>query len=149
MKHPSPSLEEVHQSVDTRSRNGSSAGCWPSWGRHIPSPSATWIRGNWVTDIAGGSKFGYTLLWVLVLSNLLRIAAAEPQPRLGLVRRMDLAQASRQTYPPFVNFVLYGLAELAIAACDLAEVLGMAIGPQLLFGIPLGCRHHAARTRSS
>jgi len=137
MKHPSPSLEEVHQSVDTRSRNGFFRRLLAFMGPAYLVAVGYMDPGNWATDIAGGSKFGYTLLWVLVLSNLIALLLQSLSSRLGLVRRMDLAQASRQTYPPFVNFVLYGLAELAIAACDLAEVLGMAIGLQLLFGIPL------------
>ncbi len=93
--------------------------------------------GNWATDLAGGSAFGYKLLWVLLLSNVMALLLQSLCVRLGIVRRQDLAQASRSEYPPFVNYVLYGLAELAIAACDLAEVLGMAIGLQLLFGMPL------------
>ena len=93
--------------------------------------------GNWATDIAGGSQFGYKLIWVLVMSNIMAILLQSLSARLGIVRGRDLAQASKETYGPFVNFMLYLLAEIAIAACDLAEVLGMAIGLQLLFDIPL------------
>lgn len=93
--------------------------------------------GNWATDIAGGSRFGYALLWVLLMSNMMALLLQSLSARLGIVTRRDLAQASRETYPPFVNYILYFLAEIAIAACDLAEVLGMAIGLNLLFGIPL------------
>jgi manganese transport protein len=93
--------------------------------------------GNWATDIAGGSQFGYSLLWVLVMSNFMAILLQSMSARLGVVRGKDLAQASREAYPNFVNVPLYLLAEVAIAACDLAEVLGMAIGLQLLFDIPL------------
>jgi manganese transport protein len=93
--------------------------------------------GNWATDIAGGSKFGYALLWVLLMSNLMALLLQSLSARLGVVRQLDLAQASRTTYHPVVNFALWILAEIAIAACDLAEVLGMAIGLQLLFGLPL------------
>ena len=93
--------------------------------------------GNWATDIAGGSKFGYALLWVLVVSNLIALLLQSFSARLGLVTGKDLAQASRDMYPPVVNFSLYIFAELAIAACDLAEVLGMAIGLKLLFHFPL------------
>ncbi len=93
--------------------------------------------GNWATDIAGGSQFGYKLLWVLLMSNIMAILLQSLSSRLGIVRGLDLAQASKESYPPYVNFILYILAEIAIAACDLAEVLGMAIGLQLLFGIPL------------
>ena len=89
--------------------------------------------GNWATDIAGGSKFGYSLLWVLVMSNIIALLLQSHCVRLGVVTGKDLAQASRENYPPFVNFFLYILAEIAIAACDLAEVIGMAIGLHLLF----------------
>ena len=93
--------------------------------------------GNWATDIAGGSMFGYQLLWVLLMSNLMALLLQSLSARLGIVRGLDLAQASRKIYPAWVNIPLYVLAELAIAACDLAEIIGMAIGLQLLFGIPL------------
>ena len=93
--------------------------------------------GNWATDIAGGSKFGYALIWVLLMSNIMALLLQSLSARLGVVRQLDLAQASRRTYHPAVNFVLWILAEIAIAACDLAEVLGMAIGLKLLFGLPL------------
>jgi manganese transport protein len=93
--------------------------------------------GNWATDIAGGSQFGYRLLWVLLMSNLMALLLQGLSARLGIVRGRDLAQANREAYPRLVNFCLYVLAEIAITACDLAEVLGMAIGIQLLTGLPL------------
>lgn len=93
--------------------------------------------GNWATDLQGGSKFGYQLIWVLLMSNLMALLLQGLSARLGIVRGRDLAQANRETYPRSVNLVLYILAEIAIAACDLAEVLGMAIGIQLLTGLPL------------
>ncbi|RYF98006.1 MAG: divalent metal cation transporter, partial [Chitinophagaceae bacterium] len=93
--------------------------------------------GNWATDLAGGSKYGYTLIWVLLMSNLMALLLQGLSARLGIVRGRDLAQANRETYPKPVNFFLYVLAEIAIAATDLAEVLGMAIGIQLLTGLPL------------
>jgi len=93
--------------------------------------------GNWATDIAGGSKFGYSLLWVLLMSNMIALLLQSLCARLGIVSGRDLAQASRETYPKAVNYMLYALAEIAIAACDLAEVLGMAIGLKLLLGLPL------------
>jgi len=89
--------------------------------------------GNWATDIAGGSKFGFSLLWVLVMSNIIALLLQSHCVRLGIVTGKDLAQASRENYPRFVNLFLYVLAEIAIAACDLAEVIGMAIGLHLLF----------------
>jgi manganese transport protein len=93
--------------------------------------------GNWATDIAGGSHFGYSLIWVLLMSNIMALLLQSLSARLGIVHGRDLAQCSRETYPPAINFILYILAEIAIAACDLAEVLGMAIGLNLLFGFPL------------
>lgn len=93
--------------------------------------------GNWATDIAGGSQFGYSLLWVLLMSNLMALLLQSLSAKLGLVQGLDLAQASRNSYPPVVNFLNWILAEIAIAACDLAEVIGMAIGLQLLFDLPL------------
>src|SRR5688572_33318143 len=93
--------------------------------------------GNWATDLAGGSQFGYQLIWVLLMSNLMALLLQSLSARLGIVRRRDLAQANRESYPPVVNFCLYILAEVAIAACDLAEVLGMALGIYLLTGLPL------------
>ncbi len=93
--------------------------------------------GNWATDLQGGSKFGYSLLWVLLMSNLMALLLQSLSARLGIVRGRDLAQANRETYPKKINFFLYILAEIAIAATDLAEVLGMAIGIQLLTGMPL------------
>src|SRR5246500_4442518 len=93
--------------------------------------------GNWATDIEGGARFGYRLLWVLVMSNAMAILLQTLSSRLGVVAGRDLAQACRETYPRRVNFALWILCEIAIAACDLAEVLGAAIGLNLLFHIPL------------
>jgi manganese transport protein len=93
--------------------------------------------GNWATDIAAGSKFGYKLLWVLLMSNFIALLLQSLSARLGIVTGRDLAQASKESYPKYINFFLYLFAEIAIAACDLAEVLGMAIGLQLLFHLPL------------
>jgi manganese transport protein len=93
--------------------------------------------GNWATDLAGGSKFGYTLLTVIMISNLMAILLQALSARLGIATGRDLAQACRDAYPRPVNFVLYIACELAIIACDLAEVIGTAIALQLLFGIPL------------
>src|SRR5215217_2866231 len=93
--------------------------------------------GNWATDLAGGSRFGYTLLSVILLSNLMAILLQALSARLGIVTGRDLAQACRDSFPPALNVVLYGLCEAAIIACDLAEVIGTAIALQLLFGIPL------------
>ncbi len=93
--------------------------------------------GNWVTDLEGGARFGYRLLWVLVLSNLMAILLQTLSARLGIVAGRDLAQACRETYPKPVVMALWVLCEIAIAACDLAEVLGAAIALNLLFHLPL------------
>lgn len=131
------SLSEVHSSVDTTiKKNG--------WRRIFSFLGPAYLvsvgymdPGNWATDLAGGSKFGYSLIWVLLMSNLMALLLQGLSARLGIVRGRDLAQANRETYPKAINFLLYILAEIAIAACDLAEVLGMAIGIQLLTGLPL------------
>jgi manganese transport protein len=131
------SLSEVHETVDTTlPRKG--------WKRILAYIGPAYLvsvgymdPGNWATDLQGGAKFGYQLIWVLLMSNLMALLLQSLSARLGIVRRRDLAQANRETYPPLVNFCLYILAELAIAACDLAEVLGMAIGIHLLTGLPI------------
>ena len=93
--------------------------------------------GNWATDLEGGARFGYRLLWVLVMSNGMAILLQTLAARLGIVSGRDLAQACRETYPRPVNLAMWGLCEIAIAACDLAEVLGAAIALNMLFHIPL------------
>jgi manganese transport protein len=93
--------------------------------------------GNWATDLAGGSAFGYTLLTVILMSNLMAVLLQGLASKLGIVTGRDLAQACRDDYSPGVNFALWILCEIAIAACDLAEVIGSAIALNLLFGIPL------------
>lgn len=129
------SLSEVHGTVDTNLKG---------WRRVFAFLGPAYLvsvgymdPGNWATDIAGGSKFGYSLIWVLLMSNFMALVLQSLSARLGVVRQLDLAQASRRSYPPLINFFLWLLAEIAIAACDLAEVLGMAIGLQLLFDLPL------------
>jgi manganese transport protein len=137
VSHVEQSLSEVHESVDTTlPRKG--------WKRILAYIGPAYLvsvgymdPGNWATDLQGGAKFGYQLIWVLLMSNLMALLLQSLSARLGIVRRRDLAQANRETYPPVVNFCLYILAELAIAACDLAEVLGMAIGIHLLTGLPI------------
>ncbi len=97
--------------------------------------------GNWATDIEGGARFGYSLIWVLLACNLMAVLLQTLSARLGIVTGHDLAQACRREYPKPVGFALWVLAELAIAATDLAEALGTIIGLNLLFGLPLlwGC----------
>jgi manganese transport protein len=136
-KNNDASLSEVHASVDTTVKK-------TGWRRIFSFLGPAYLvsvgymdPGNWATDLAGGSKFGYTLIWVLLMSNLMALLLQGLSARLGIVRGRDLAQVNRETYPRVINFFLYILAEIAIAACDLAEVLGMAIGIQLLTGLPL------------
>ncbi len=131
------SLEEVHGTINT-------AGKKTPWKRLLSFLGPAYLvsvgymdPGNWATDIAGGSQFGYKLLWVLLMSNIMALLLQSLCARLGVVRGRDLAQASREAFPAFPNFILYILAELAIVACDLAEVIGMAIGLNLLFGLPM------------
>ncbi|MFY7664914.1 Nramp family divalent metal transporter [Flavobacterium sp.] len=133
----SKSLEEVHESVQTRTTGNFYRRILAFFGPAYLISVGYMDPGNWATDIAGGSQFGYSLLWVLLMSNIMALLLQSLSARLGIVTRRDLAQASRETYSKPVNYVLYFLAEVAIAACDLAEVLGMAIGLNLLFGIPL------------
>lgn len=135
--HNDQSLGEVHETVDTtvnRSR----------WKKILAYLGPAYLvsvgymdPGNWATDLQGGAQFGYQLIWILLMSNIMALLLQSLSARLGIVRRRDLAQANREEYPPLVNFCLYVLAEIAIAACDLAEVLGMALGIYLLTGLPL------------
>lgn len=136
-EYNTPSLSDVHASVDP------SKGKSP-WRRIAAFFGPAYLvsvgymdPGNWATDLQGGAQFGYTLIWVLVMSNIMALLLQSLSARLGIVQGKDLAQCNREVYPKGINFILYILAELAIAACDLAEVLGMAIGLNLLTGIPL------------
>lgn len=131
------SLEEVHSTINTTGIPGKFKRMLAFMGPAYLISVGYMDPGNWATDIAGGSQFGYRLIWVLLMSNLMAMLLQGFCARLGIVRGLDLAQASRATYPRFVNFSLYALAEIAIAACDLAEILGMAIGLHLLFKFPL------------
>ncbi len=133
----SPSLSEVHSSVAIPRQLS-------FWRRLFAFSGPAYLvsvgymdPGNWATDIAGGARFGYGLLWVLVMSNIMAILLQSFSARLGIVTGMDLAQACRAMFSRRVSWALWILAEIAIAACDLAEVLGSAIGLQLLFGMPL------------
>lgn len=130
------SLSEVHESVQTDKKKG--------WRRIFSFIGPAYLisvgymdPGNWATDIAGGSQFGYQLIWVLLMSNLIALLLQSLSAKLGIVRGLDLAQASRNAYPKWVNLPLFILAQTAIVACDLAEIIGMAIGLNLLFGLPL------------
>lgn len=131
------SLAEVFESVETTNKKGFWKKLFAFLGPAYLVSVGYMDPGNWATDIAGGSAYGYKLLWVLLMSNIIALLLQSHSARLGIVAKRDLAQASKESYPKIVNFFLYVFAEIAIAACDLAEVLGMAIGIQLLFGIPL------------
>jgi manganese transport protein len=130
------SLAEVHSSVGTSQVT--------FWRRMFAFAGPAYLvsvgymdPGNWATDLEGGARFGYQLLWVLVMSNAMAILLQTLSARLGIVSGRDLAQACRETYPRRVTLALWALCEIAIAACDLAEVLGAAIALNLLFHIPL------------
>ncbi|MEP0813283.1 MAG: Nramp family divalent metal transporter [bacterium] len=131
------SLSEVHSTVKIPA-----FGSW--WRRLFAFMGPAYLvsvgymdPGNWATDLEGGARFGYQLIWVLLMSNLMAVLLQTLCARMGIAGRRDLAQACRESYPPIVNIPLWILCELAIAACDLAEVLGTAIGLNLLFGMPL------------
>ena len=133
----SKSLEEVNESVATQGKASTFRKIFAFFGPAYLISVGYMDPGNWATDLAGGSQFGYALIWVLLMSNIMALLLQSLSARLGIVTQRDLAQASRETYSPFINYILYFLAEIAIAACDLAEVLGMAIGLNLLFDISL------------
>ncbi|HVE16568.1 MAG TPA: Nramp family divalent metal transporter, partial [Chthoniobacterales bacterium] len=135
------SLPEVHRSIMV-------PGQAPFWRKMLAFAGPGFLvavgymdPGNWATDLAGGAQFGYTLLAVILISNLMAILLQHLCVKLGVATGRDLAQACRDHYPKPVVWFLWVLCELAIAACDLAEVVGSAIALQLLFGIPLvwGC----------
>lgn len=135
------SLPEVHRSVFV-------PGDVPFWRKMLAFAGPGFLvavgymdPGNWATDLAAGARYGYSLLWVILVSNLMAILLQHLSVKLGVATGRDLAQACRDHYPTPVVWFLWVLCELAIAACDLAEVVGSAIALQLLFGIPLvwGC----------
>ncbi|MEG4394280.1 Nramp family divalent metal transporter [Microcoleus sp. BROC3] len=139
MTHPEnrPSLPEVHRSIPVPNSKG-------FWRKMLAYAGPGYLvsvgymdPGNWATDLAGGAKFGYALLSVILLSNLMAILLQSLCVRLGVATGRDLAQACRDYFSPRVSFLLWILCEIAISACDLAELVGSAIGLQLLFGIPL------------
>ncbi len=131
------SLNEVHHKIDPSKAGKKWKKIFAFFGPAYLVSVGYMDPGNWATDIAGGSQFGYGLIWVLLMSNFIALFLQSLSARLGIVQGRDLAQCSREAYPPAINFTLYLLAEIAIAACDLAEVLGMAIGLNLLCGLPI------------
>ncbi len=131
------SLDDVHESVQIHQGKSKFKKALSFFGPAYLISVGYMDPGNWATDLAGGSAFGYSLLWVLLMSNVMALLLQSLCARLGIVRGKDLAQCNREIYPKRMNFLLYLLAEIAIAACDLAEILGMAIGLNLLFGIDI------------
>jgi len=135
---PTPSLPESHRTIPIPQGQGR---FWLKLGAFAGPGYLVAVGymdpGNWATDLAGGSAFGYTLLSVILLSNLMAMVLQALAAKLGIVTGLDLAQACRRHYSPPVRMALWVLCELAIVACDLAEVIGTAIALQLLFGIPL------------
>src|SRR6476469_3954920 len=134
---PTKSLPEVHGSIAVPHEAG-------FWRKMLAFAGPGYLvavgymdPGNWATDLAGGSQFGYTLLSVILMSNLMAILLQGLASKLGIVTGRDLAQACRDNYSKPVNFLLWVGCEIAIAACDLAEVIGTAIALNLLFGIPV------------
>ncbi len=132
-----PSLSEVHSTVAIPQHVGFAKRLFAFAGPAYLVSVGYMDPGNWATDLAGGSKYGYTLIWVLLMSNAMAVLLQSLSARLGVVTGKDLAQACREYYPAWINIPLWLLCEVAIAATDLAEVVGSAIGLQLLFGIPL------------
>src|SRR5678809_145671 len=132
-----PSLPEVHRTVPVPKNLGFWRKLFAFSGPGYLVAVGYMDPGNWATDLAGGSQFGYSLLSVILLSNLMAILLQSLCARLGIVTGRDLAQACRDHYSRPVSFFLWVLCEIAICACDLAEVIGSAIALNLLFKIPL------------
>src|SRR5436305_9891193 len=133
----SKSLEEIHKSIPIPTTKSFWKKLLAFSGPGYLVAVGSMDPGNWATDLAGGSKFGYTLLSVILLSNLMAILLQGLCSKLGIVTGRDLAQACRDHYSRPVSLPPWVLCEIAIAACDLAEVIGSAIALNLLFGIPL------------
>ncbi len=132
-----PSLPEAHASVPVPGTRGVWRRMLAFSGPGLMVAVGYMDPGNWATDLAGGARFGYTLLSVVLISNFMAILLQHLALKLGIVTGRDLAQACRDHFGPKASFVLWMLCEIAIAACDLAEVIGSAIALNLLFGLPL------------
>lgn len=132
-----PSLSEVHASIPVAHNAGVLRKLWAFSGPGLLVSVGYMDPGNWATDLAGGAQFGYTLLSVVLISNLMAILLQHLAAKLGIVTGRDLAQACRDHFGRKTSMSLWFLCELAIAACDLAEVIGSAIALNLLFGLPL------------
>jgi manganese transport protein len=131
------SLPEVYGSINVPKNGSFWQKLWAFTGPGLMVAVGYMDPGNWATDIAGGAKFGYILISVILISNLFAMLLQHLALKLGIATGQDLAQACRNTYSKPVSFILWILCEIAIAACDLAEVIGSAIALNLLFGIPL------------
>src|SRR5262245_34961708 len=116
IEKPTASLGEVNATVEVKQQSGLWTTLFAFMGPAYLVSVGYMDPGNWATDIAGGSKFGYKLIWILLMSNLMALLLQSLSARLGIVRGRDLAQASRENYPRAINFILYVLAEIAIAA---------------------------------
>ncbi|WP_113738308.1 Nramp family divalent metal transporter [Blattabacterium clevelandi] len=136
-KNKTPSLSEVFSTVYVPKKKGIWKKFFAFTGPGLLIAVGYMDPGNWATDIAGGSKFGYMLLSVIFISNIFAIILQHLSLKLGIVCERDLAQACRDHYPPFISFILWILCEIAIAACDLAEIIGSVLALKLLFGIPI------------
>jgi manganese transport protein len=137
VKHSSASLSEVHKSVPIPREIGFFRRLLAFSGPAYLVSVGYMDPGNWATDLEGGARFGYQLIWVILMSNAMAVLLQTLSARFGIVTGQDLAQACRKNYPRTVANALWVLCEIAIAACDLAEVLGTAIGINLLFHVPL------------
>src|SRR6186713_148991 len=133
----SVSLPEVHGSIAVPSGAGFWRKMFAFAGPGFLVAVGYMDPGNWATDLQGGARYGYTLLSVIMISNLMAILLQALSARLGIASGRDLAQACRDSYSRRTTILLWILCEIAIAACDLAEVIGSAIALQLLFGLPL------------
>jgi len=134
---PQPSLQESFKTIPINPQ-------WPWWRKMLAFAGPGYLvavgymdPGNWATDLAAGSAFNYKLLSVVFLSNMMAILLQYLAAKLGIARGRDLAQACKEYFSPAINFILWILCEVAICACDLAEIIGSAIALKLLFGIPL------------
>jgi manganese transport protein len=132
-----PSLPDVHRSIAMPDKGGLLRRFFAVAGPGYMVSVGYMDPGNWGTDLAGGARYGYALLWVILASSLMAVLLQTLCARLGLVTGKDLAQACREYFPKPVSVALWLLCEIAIIACDLAEVIGSAVGLNLLFGIPL------------
>jgi len=132
-----PSLPEVHRTVQVPTGASFWRKLWAFSGPGFLVAVGYMDPGNWATDIAGGSRFAYSLIFVLMMSNLMAVLLQTLAARLGIVTQRDLAQACREYYSRRTSIFLWVLCEIAIAACDLAEVIGSAIALTVLFGLPL------------